>query len=316
MNDYQEVEYKMALGVQNFFAVNPELTKNNSILKNHLVQFDGLMVDWGKLIDQQNFDISGYASEKQKAKTALSETIFGLTSSVHSFAVDTKNDILLNEFDLSVSHINKLSDVKFVAYSTNLSHTLEENKEALKPYNVTADELVNLTAETNSYSKLLLKPAEERKERAIVTANVKKVITKVLTLLSDSIDFDMEHYKDAEPAIYEKYSKLREIDDSATHALSIMGTVTDADSDCDGTEDGCALAHVKVIAKFKPGKAWKESHAVTSGLGNYQFKDIPDGKCTVIFTLEYYDTVTKEIAVYSNKATKLDVEMKKTLKIV
>ncbi len=309
MNDYQEVEYKMALGVQNFFAANPELTKSNSILKNHVSQFDGLMKDWEQLIEQQNFDTSGYASEKQKAKTALSEIIFGLTSSVHSFAVDTQNDILLEEFALSVSRINKLSDVNFVTYAKTLSHSLQEYAEELKPYQVTADELVNLTKQTNLYSELLLKPAEERKERAVTTANIKKIITKILRLLSDSIDYDMEHYKAAEPAIYEKYNKLREIDDSATHALSIHGTVEDADSDCDGD---CPLAHVKVKVKFKPGKAWKEMDAVSSEKGNYQFKGIPDGKCTLTFDLEYYDTVVVKSVVYSDKATKLDVKMKKT----
>lgn len=307
MNDYQEVEYKMALGVQSFFAVNPELTKNNSVLNNHVGQFDGLMVDWDKLIEQQNFDTGGYASEKQKAKTALSGIIFGLTSSVHSFAVDTKNDVLLEEFDLSVSRINKLSDVNFVNYAKTLSHTLEQYAEQLKPYQVTADELVNLTAETKLYSQLLLKPAEERKERAIATENIKKTVTKVLSLLSDSIDFDMEHYKDAEPAIYEKYSKLREIDDSATHALSIIGTVRGHETEIQ------VLSHVRVTAKFKVGSALKEERSVTSSKGNYQFKGIPDGKCTVTFELEYYDTLVKEIAVYSDKATKLDVEMQKTV---
>ena len=64
-------------------------------------------------------------------------------------------------------------------------------------------------------------------------------------------------------------------------------------------------------------KALQETHykvKMTSEKGNYQFKGIPDGKCMLTFTLEYYDTVVKEIAVYSDKATKLDVMMKKTEK--
>ena len=307
MNDYQEVQYKMTLGVQNFFAVNPELTKKNTILKNHVDKFDGLMVDWATLIEEQSFDIKGYTSEKHKGKTNLSETVFGLTSSVHSFAVDTKNDILLEEFRLSVSRINKLSDVSIVNYAKTLSHTLQQYKEELKLYQVTEADMEKLTAETSLYSKLLLKPAEERKDRAITTENIKKTLSKVLNVLNDSIDYDMEHYKDAEPAIFEKYRKLREIDDSATHALSVKGLVLSAH------EAAHVLQHVRVTAQFKAGSALKEMKTTTSAKGNYQFKGIPDGKCSVTFELEYYDSLTKDIAVYSNEATQLDVEMIKTV---
>ena len=57
-----------------------------------------------------------------------------------------------------------------------------------------------------------------------------------------------------------------------------------------------------------------EYHTKTTAKANCQFKGIPDGKCKFTFTLEFYDTITKKIAVYSDKATQLDVEIKKIIK--
>ena len=97
------------------------------------------------------------------------------------------------------------------------------------------------------------------------------------------------------------------IDDSQTTALSIKGTITDAH------EPAHVLQHVRVTAKFKAGQDWKEMYATSTAKGNYQFKGIPDGKCTLTFELEYYETLTKDIAVYSGKATELNITIKRVI---
>ena len=57
---------------------------------------------------------------------------------------------------------------------------------------------------------------------------------------------------------------------------------------------------------------YQEAEVKTTAKGNYQFKDIPDGKCKLIFTLEYYDKLVVDTAVYGGKFTRVDVEMEKT----
>jgi len=125
----------------------------------------------------------------------------------------------------------------------------------------------------------------------------------------------MLQYQDDKPELYKKYEVLREIDDSQTTALSFKGTVEDADSDCDGLEDGCPLQYAKVTVKFRAGKAWKEMHAVSTKKGNYQFKGIPEGECTLTFTLEKYDTLIVESVARPDKLTRVDVKMKKTINL-
>ncbi len=188
---------------------------------------------------------------------------------------------------------------------------MTEYKDELKPYVISAEDLVNLTALHSEFHKLLLLPAELLKDIKTATANIKKIITKILTLLRESIDNDILQYQDDKPEIYEKYMVLREIDDSQTTALSFKGKILEDDDDCDGTEE-CPLQYVKVTAKFRAGHGYKEVLAVSTKLGNYQFKGIPEGKCTLIFTLEYYNTVVVESVVRADKFTRVDVKMKKS----
>lgn len=307
MNDYQVAVEKMIDGTIAFYHENlDKLKAGESILSTHFGQLEEQDTELKKFKKIQQADITGISVEKKNAKSELSEDIYQATGALRSYARDNNNDLLYEEIDESKSGINKKSDENVVSYCSFSIDKLNEYIEELKPYGTTAEELVNLTKQCTAFAELLLKPARMRKEVKAATDSIKIIISKSLLILSDSIDNDMLRYQDSEPELYKEYTIIREIDDSKTTALSVIGLLVDAH------EPAHVLQHVRVTAKFKVGSALKEVRAVSSEKGNYQFKGIPDGKCTVTFELEYYDMVVEEIAVYSDKATKLDVKMKKT----
>jgi hypothetical protein len=312
MNDYQNALLKMIDEIIKFFDDNPDLLKN-PVLKKHYDELKAQKKDLlaNKIV--QETDIKGLFTRKKEVKNELAIENFQLTGSLRSFATDNNNDLLYKEIDKSKTDIKRLIDEDVLSYTQLVVSKIIEYQKDLEPYGIKAEDLVNLTAMHDLYHELMLLPAEKRKEVKVATANIKQIIKDILTLLRESIDNDMLQFQDDKPELYKKYAVLREIDDSKTTALSIIGTVHDADSDCDGVEDEC-LQHVRATVKFKAGHAWKEMHATTSAKGNYQFKGIPDGKCTLTFELEYYDTVVIESVVYSDKATKLDVKMKKKIR--
>ena len=306
MKDYQKAEVKMLQEVVNFFDKNSDLEKADAILKTHVDLLRAKLKDIKANEIKQNFDNTGYTENKKVVKNDLADISVNITSSICSYATDSGKNELYNEFKTPISKVQVMSDSDIITYTDTILVETEKFKKELEPYHVTAEDLVNLTKLNQEYSKILLVPAEERKEKAVATANIKTLIPEAIQILKRSIDHDMMHYKDTNPELYKTYENMREIDDSQTTALSVMGTVTEAHTNS-------PLQHVKVLAKFKPGKAWKEMDCVSTEKGNYQLKGIPDGLCTLTFTREQYETVVKEITVYSNKATKLDVEMKKTI---
>ena len=306
MTDYQKSELKMMQEVVHFFNENPDFEKENKILKDHRVKLKDFVSQIEKNAIKQEFDNTGYTENKKKAKKELANADVNITASICSYATDSGKNELYNEFNIAVSKVNRMTDADIVNYTKTIVKTAEQYKTELKPYNVTADELSSLTKQNEAYSTLLLIPAEARKEKVVATENIKKLISEALKLLKRSIDNDMVHYKDTMHDLYAKYLKIREIDDSQTTALSIKGTVTDADT-------GKPLQYVRVTYKFKAGADYAESVKSTSAKGNYQFKGLPDGKCTLTFELEYYEPISIDTAVHSGKATEVSVVIKRVI---
>jgi len=305
MKDYQDAQFKMFLEVSNFFDINPNLTKENVIIKKHDDKLKTFIEELKANIKKQEIDTSGYASQKKKAKSELSKLIFNLTASLRSFATDTNNDPLFKEFDVSQTDIKRMKDVELVNYANTVQTGLKQNEKGLKPYGITAEDLVNLSNETTDFEKLLLQPAEQRKQKTVATANIKKLISETLKLLKNSLDNDMVQFEDEQADLYAKYLELRKIDDNKTTSLSIKGTVTDTDT-------GEVLEYVKVTVKFKAGAELSDKVKSSTHIGNFQFKNLPEGKCTVTFEKNYYQTITVDSEVHTGRFTRLDIKMKKS----
>jgi len=308
MYDYQIAVLKMIDEIIRFYENNPDLIKGDPILKKHYEELVALRADVLENKKIQEADIKGVFAKKKKEKSQLSEDIFQITGSLRSYATDTSNDLLYKEIDESKSGINKKADEDVISYCSLVIDRLTKYQEELKPYGIKAEDLVNLTKQNKDYRNLMLLPAKMRKDVKTATNNLKSILTKIKHLLSESLDNDMLRYQDSQPKLYKEYAVLREIDDSQTTALSFKGTVTDAH------EPAHVLQYAKVTAKFKAGSALKEIHAVSSKKGNYQFKGIPEGECTLTFTLEKYDSFVVESVVRPDKLTRVDVKMKKTIK--
>lgn len=306
MKDYQNAVLKMIDEIIKFFDDNPDLLKN-PVVKKHYDALKALYKDLSANKVIQETDIKGLFTRKKEVKDELAIDNYRLTGSVRSFATDNDNDLLYKEIDTSTSVMKNMADEDLLSYTQLIIDKITENQKELEPYGITAEDLVNLTAMHKLFHELLLLPAEKRKEVKVATGNIKEIITNILTLLRESIDNDMLQYQDDMPNLYKKYEVLREIDDSQTTALSFKGTVVDAH------EPSHVLQYAKVTAKFRAGKAWKEMHAVSTELGNYQFKGIPEGECTLTFTLEKYDTLIVESVARPDKLTRVDVKMKKSI---
>ncbi len=306
MTDRQDAQVDMYQEVDRFFISYVEKVAKDAILKNHSDQFHINVLAIAKFMQAQEFDSKGYAVQKKKSKEDLSELTFNLSSGFCSFAVDTDNQPVLKEFDLSLSIIKRLSDAEFVNHNNRLIASLSEYIKELKPYHITAEELVNLTNKSKAYTDILHTPDEVIKNKAIATDKIKELITVCRDLLENSIDRDMNYYKDKDEPFYLEYEKRREIHDAATHALSIKGKVTDAHY------PDQPVQYVQVTVKFHPGSELsgnvKSSYTTTTtALGNFQFNNLPEGDCRVKFERNNYRTLELNSEVHTGDCTKLDV---------
>ncbi len=145
MTDKQDAQVDMYQEVDRFFINYVEKIAEDTILKNHSDEFHINVLAIAKFMQAQEFDSKGYAIDKKIDKDALAQQMYDLTSGFCSFAVDTKNNVILEEFDNSVWDNKRLKDAEFVNHANRLIVSLGEHIDELKPYHITANELVNLT---------------------------------------------------------------------------------------------------------------------------------------------------------------------------
>jgi hypothetical protein len=306
MTDKQDAIVDMYQEVARFFAEKTKQSSEDTILQNHVRDFNLVVKNIALYNQAQEFDSKGYATNKKQKKNELADLIFKLTSAFCSFANDTKNNAILEEYNKSLSIVQRLKDAEFVNYANQLAISLGENIKEITPYHITVDDVTNLSNETTNYINLMHIPDEVIKNKSVATDKIKELISDGRDILENSIDRDMVYYKDKNEDWYNEYLKRREIHDAQTTALSIKGTITGGDAEVE------IITYINVTVKFKAGTDWKEMQTTSTALGNYQFKGIPDGKCTITFEKNYYETITIESEVHHQKATQLNVVMKKT----
>ncbi len=307
MKRVQESQMKMYKLVAHFFEEHSELCDSNTVLKKHLAEFLVCIEQIDQYFQAQAYNNKGYTVNKQKAKKDLSTQVFKLSAGFCSFGVDHKNYVLVQEFKIAESHINKKSDADIVNYAAQLSISLKEYIGQLADYRILSQDIDDLEALTVYYQDVLHLPSELRKHRNIATRKIQELITKAYHILKKSIDRDMVHYKDKQAQIYKLYTKRREVYDAAFRALSIIGKTQNAD-------DNSPLQYVRISVKTETGKELAIVPRVSSKKGNYRFKGIPDGTYTVTFEAYFYRSQTVKCTVHHQKASRINVLMKKEAK--
>jgi hypothetical protein len=111
----------------------------------------------------------------------------------------------------------------------------------------------------------------------------------------------MVKYRRSDNDFYREYINVRIIVDNPTIAQSMRGTVTGVEPELE------VLEYVEVTVTNNG----KEYTTETTEKGNYQFKILPEGKCSVSFAKNYYQTLRVKSEVHQGKVTELDVKLAK-----
>jgi hypothetical protein len=309
MTDYQQSQFKMILETLDFLKTSfdfKEAAENatQGIMEKHYEEGVVIKKEIFLNIEIQEADTSGYSRKKKEKKKNIAILDYELSSGLRSYAQDTDNAPVFDEFDLSQSKINKLPNIDFLAYTNNLIKSLNKYSKEIEPYGISADDIVNLSANLQEYNDILLEPAKHKDNKKVASNNIKTLISDELNLFKTSIDNDMQQYRTTKPELFKKYWEARQIDDMRGRAMSIRGKITGGEAEVE------ILQYVKITAQPETGQAKK---ATSTLKGNYQFKGLPEGKCKLTFTLEYYDNVVVDSIVRHGKATIVNVVMRKTV---
>lgn len=304
MYSYQNSVVKMIQESKSFFAVNPELTAGNPVLKAHVESTDTPIVELQKFKVIQETNISGIYINKKNAKKDLAKLIFLATGALRSFAIDIKDIALFEKIKLSLSKIARLADADIVSYSMLVTGLLSEFLNELKPYKISEEQIAAIKAMTIEYQILMLLPAKAIQDRAIATKKIKGQISLLLKIFDESIDNDMLQYYGTQ--LYDKYIARRQIYDSITHHLPFYGKLFDEETKL--PIDTGAVTVIRMI----DGKEVMVAINYSTKLGNYRFKELPAGIYRVKYEKFNYDTLIRDIEIIKGRSMRVDIGLRKT----
>ncbi len=312
MNKSQEAYKSMAMKTIGEMHVHNSIWKANKVIGGTVTGIETIFAEIDKTNARQNLTSKGLTHKKSEFRKQVDNTSDIFLGIFRSYAKTTGNDDLYANSDKSLSEIKRIPDTEILVLANSTKDYATTNKEALKDYGISDQMIKDYETSIDGYSEYLTKPQELKAQKATSTAHLKELFKKLDEQLTEYLDNHMMQFKEKEPQFYSDYENARTIYDAPTTSKSLMGTVHDADDDCDGEED-CALQYVTVTVKFKAGSELADSVKKTTKKGNYQFKGLDEGVCTVTFKKFKYETIIKEIELHKNDLTRLDVKMKKTI---
>ena len=305
MNRKQEAYNLMAHKTIGETKRHSDIWKGNKVFGNTVVKIDGLFVEIEETNARQNRKTEGLTQKKDKYRKSLNTNTDVFLGIFRSYAKTTENDDLYANSDKSISEIKKIKDTEImVLVNTTIKYASGHLKD-LQDYGITEKMIADYKKEADGFVEYLTKPQEIIAERKTATSHLKELLKQLDEQLTEYLDNHMMQYKTKEPQFYSDYENARIIYDDPTISKSLMGTVRGHETEIE------VLSYVKVTVKFKAGAELKDNVKSTSAKGNFQFKGLPEGVCTVTFEKNKYETLVVESEIHKNAMTRLNVQMKK-----
>lgn len=156
---------------------------------------------------------TGFAADKKARKTAVSEQASSIAGKIYAYAAKTKNSVLKNAADFSLSDLKRTKDNEFVARCQTIHDLGAENSAALADFGLTNAELTKLQTALNSYAESAPKPRAALTDRAAVKLKIKTLFIEADEILFDQMDKIVESMTKTEPDFANTYNSARVIID-------------------------------------------------------------------------------------------------------
>lgn len=247
----------------------------------------------------------GLGAIKKKKRTKLNNSTFIMFGIIRTYALSIGNEKLYADHKASISTIREVKDTEMEAYAAATQKTIEKYKDELMQHGLTQKMIEDYGKEADGYIDALAAPAEAKAEQQVATEGIARTIKEIRAILDNKMDTYLIQYMEKNSEFYDTYQFARIIYDNPTGHYSLIGMVKNEAT-------GKPEKNVKVTAQFIIEGKIVEYTKTTSAKGIFIFKILPQDKCKVIFTKNYFDTLTIDSEVYDNETTRLDVAIRKT----
>jgi len=154
---------------------------------------------------------TGITQQKAAQQALVIAHAYELSSVLYAMAIKKNDAVLAAKVDFTETDLLKKRDNHLVSTCRNIVEFATEHLAELIAYQVTADELIVLTEEINSFAENLTTGRVSVTERKAANEKLKVVFLQVDSLLKKQLDRIVVRYRKTEPDFYTNYQSLRRI---------------------------------------------------------------------------------------------------------
>lgn len=226
MTNRQESRLKMYLATDDFLVKNESVTKD---LPEFLAVFgefkDG--VSQIKLIDEQQKSIrTGIARDKKDLKTAVVALSADNAGKVFALATVTDNKPLMDEVNISISELGRMTDVSLRSYSEALYKKIDTIIDKLEKYGINTETQKAFAEAIGAYNNSIAKPRVSIAEKREATKELEMLFVKTDKVL-DKIDAIMNVIRYKEVNFYTGYKTVRKLVGPSAGNVALKAAASD-----------------------------------------------------------------------------------------
>ena len=154
---------------------------------------------------------TGITQQKAAQQALVIAHAYELSSVLYAMAIKKNDAVLAAKVDFTETDLLKKRDNHLVSTCRNILEFATEHLAELIAYQVTADELIVLKEEINSFAENLTTGRVSVTERKAANEKLKVVFLQVDSLLKKQLDRIVVRYRKTEPDFYTNYQSLRRI---------------------------------------------------------------------------------------------------------
>ncbi len=314
MTSEQVIRLSMFMAVRDFLTANATIT---ATLPNYAGDFTAVqngITSIQTIREQQEFDKTGIAANKNQLKTTLISQAMDVSRKVVAYALYVNNTVLLNEVKYSETDLKKSADTILKDKSQVIYDRANTNLAALATYGITAAILTSLQTAITNYNAAIPKPR--------LGINDKKQATAQLAVLLDTVDSNLlkidslaEIVRLTQVNFYNGYKNARRIVETGIGSLALRGSAIETQNGEPVTNATFTFNHNGETLKTAMAGSSQDGNGTivkkTAAKGNFNIKSMPEGTYSVTVTKPGYKDKVVTVSVTNGELCDLVVEMER-----
>jgi len=299
MDSKNEARYSSLLETQTFCdqAANILIWSADTSFTNDYTTFKGKVTAIGTQLQKAAAVTIGYTTDKANKEGALITDLIFVGPRIETWASPSNNNnpAVAAAAKMSESDLHEMKDSDLLIKAQSIDALITANP-TIVPAFITLLRRTAFTGKITAYAGVVEMPEDKIDERATAHAAAVEGIRDTVEFRKTELARDVKVFRESNPDFFNSFNQTMKIDGNPTQHFAVNGDAKDFTT-------GEAIPNVTVLIA-QLGLIVK-----TGPKGNFQFKTVPAGQYTIVFSKFGFETVQQTLYVNAGERTEVHARM-------